>query len=65
MVPRPKTPVLNWFYHLLWLYFDSIHILFLLHLLLWFCFPTQKPAGFHQNYQGTNQGHLSGSRGNP
>ena len=21
MVPHPKTPILNWFYHLLWFYF--------------------------------------------
>ena len=29
-------------------------------------YPTcQKPAGFHQNLYGTNQGHLSGSRGKP
>ena len=26
---------------------DSIHILFLLYLLLWFGFSTSKPAGFH------------------
>ena len=29
---------------------DSIHILFLLYLLLWSCFSTPKPARFHQNY---------------
>ena len=28
---------------------DSIHILFLLYLLLLFGFSTSKPAGFHQN----------------
>ena len=28
---------------------DSIHILFLLYLLLWFGFSTTKPAGIHQN----------------
>ena len=32
------------------LFIDAIHILFLLYLLLWFCFPTPKPAGFHRNY---------------
>ena len=24
MVPHPKTPILNWFYHLLWLYFLTV-----------------------------------------
>ena len=24
MVPHPKTPILNWFYHLLWLYFSTV-----------------------------------------
>ena len=38
---------------------DSIHILFWLYLLLWFGFSTSKLAGFHQNIQGINQGHLS------
>ena len=32
------------------LFIDSIHILFLLYLLLWFGFPTSKPAGFHQHH---------------
>ena len=31
------------------LFIDSIHILFLLYLLLWFGFSTSKLAGFHQN----------------
>ena len=30
------------------LFIDSIHILFLLYLLVWFGFSTSKPAGFHQ-----------------
>ena len=30
------------------LFIDLIHILFLLYLLLWFGFPTSKPAGFHK-----------------
>ena len=41
------------------------HILFLLYLLLWFGFSTSKPAEFHQNIWGINQGHLSGSRDSP
>ena len=32
------------------LFIDSIHILFLLYLLLWFGFSTSKSAGFHQNH---------------
>ena len=38
--------VLHWISKL---FIDSIHILFLLYLLLWFGFSTSKPAGFHQN----------------
>ena len=37
---------------------DSIHILFLLYLLLWSCFSTPKLAGLNQNYYGTNRGYL-------
>ena len=32
------------------LFIDSINILFLLYLLLWFGFSTSQLAGFHQNY---------------
>ena len=32
------------------LFIDSIHILFLLYLLLWSCFSTPKLARFHQNF---------------
>ena len=38
--------VLHWISKL---FIDSIHILFLLYLLLWFGFSTSKPAGLHQN----------------
>ena len=24
MVPHPNTPILNWFYHLLWFYFLTV-----------------------------------------
>ena len=47
------------------IFIDSINILFLLYFLLWFGSSTSKPAGFHQDYLGTNQGYLSGSRSNP
>ena len=32
------------------LFIDSVHILFVLYLLLWSCFSTPTLAGFHQNY---------------
>ena len=41
-----ESDVLHWISKL---FIDSIHILFLLYLLLWFGFSTSKPAGFHQN----------------
>ena len=41
---------------------DSIHILFLLYLLLWFGFSTTKPQGFHLALEKESDQHLNNYR---
>ena len=52
LVPKPALSICSPFviHWISKLFIDSMHILFLLYLLLWSCSSTPKLAAFHQTY---------------